>query len=81
MKTISYAMAAEKALDRMAADDKARIEDRLEVYAITGHGDVKALKGSAALRPRVGHFRVIFTEDLHVVSVEEFGNRREIYLR
>jgi|GEM_PF-6748405 hypothetical protein len=36
MKKISYAMAAEKALDRMAADDKARIEDRLEVYAITG---------------------------------------------
>lgn len=80
MKTITYTAAADKALNAMPAETAARIEAKIERYAETGEGDVKALKGSPALRLRVGDYRVIFTETFEVLSVEHIGHRREIYL-
>ncbi|WP_298331742.1 type II toxin-antitoxin system RelE/ParE family toxin [Asticcacaulis sp.] len=79
MKAIIYEPAAERALERINARDRARIEDRLETYALTGHGDIKAMKGLPLLRLRVGDYRVLFTEDLQVLDVIDLGHRRDIY--
>ena len=79
MKTITYTAAADKALDRMATETRDRVESRIEVYALTGHGDVKAMKGRPVLRLRVGDYRVIFTEDMQIIDIINIGHRREIY--
>ena len=64
----------------MPSAEVEKIEAKIERYAVTGESDVKALKASNALRLRVGNYRVIFTEDLEIVDIEDVGHRREIYL-
>ncbi|MFT4091879.1 MAG: type II toxin-antitoxin system RelE/ParE family toxin [Asticcacaulis sp.] len=79
MKTIIYGPAAEKSLERINARDRVRIEERVEAYVLTGHGDIKAMKDVPLLRLRVGDYRVLFTEDLQVLDIFYIGHRREIY--
>lgn len=79
MKTITYYPAAEKALNRMSPDARDRVEARIEVYALTGHGDIKAMKSRPALRLRVGDYRVILTETLEVIDILDIGTRGDIY--
>jgi mRNA interferase RelE/StbE len=79
VKTISYTAAAAEALDRMPVQTAARIEAKMERYAMTGEGDVKALKGLDEYRLRVGDYRIIFTEDLEIVAVVKIGRRDKIY--
>ena len=79
MKTIIYYPAAEKALDRMSAETRDRVEGRIEAYALTGHGDIKAMKGRPLLRLRVGDYRVLFTEDNQVIDIINIGDRSDIY--
>jgi hypothetical protein len=52
---------------------------KLTVYATSGSGDVKRLKGLAGCRLRIGNWRVIFIEDARSITVVAVGNRKEIY--
>jgi len=84
VKTVTYSARADQQLAAMSPENSRRIEARIEQYAIDGGGDVKALRGvvfhgQVALRLRVGPWRVIFTEDMHIVDVEDIGNRASIY--
>jgi mRNA interferase RelE/StbE len=79
MKMITYSAAARKALNKMDAAIAQRIKAGIIRYAETGTGDVKALRGVAALRLRVGDYRIIFTETFDIVAVEKIGNRNKIY--
>ena len=79
VKTVSYMPTAERTLARLAPDVATRIEEKNERYATTGEGDVKALRGQPTLRLRVGDWRVIFTEDLHVIEIVNVGHRSSIY--
>jgi mRNA interferase RelE/StbE len=63
----------------LSATASARIRTRLEAFAATGQGNVKALKGRAGLRLRVGDWRVIFYEDGDTIVVVAVGHRRNIY--
>ncbi len=63
----------------MPEDIRQQIEAKLERYASTGAGDVKALQGEVGKRLRSGDYRVIFTETENAIEVRAIGNRREIY--
>ncbi|MBC7583030.1 type II toxin-antitoxin system RelE/ParE family toxin [Tardiphaga sp. vice352] len=56
-----------------------RILAKLEVFARTGQGDVKKLKGQDGARLRVGDYRVIFYQEFDEIVVIAVGHRREIY--
>jgi mRNA interferase RelE/StbE len=82
MKAISYTRTALKQLRSIDAQAAKLIRAKIEQYA----GDpknlanqVKALKGTEALRLRVGDYRVIFTEDGLVLLILRVGHRRDIY--
>lgn len=79
MKTITYSARADRQLSAIAPEVRERIEARIERYAESGEGDVKAMKGSPTLRLRVGAYRIIFTEDLEILDVLDVGHRSHIY--
>jgi mRNA interferase RelE/StbE len=56
-----------------------RIGKKLEVFAATGQGDVKKLKGQTGARLRVGDWRMIYYEEAATIVVVAVGHRREIY--
>ena len=58
---------------------RARINNKFESFAATGHGDVKRLKGRAGAGLRVGDWRVIFYEERGTIIVTAVGHRRDIY--
>ncbi len=78
MKTITYTLAADRFLSKIQPQDRVWIEGKVERYALTGEGDVKAMTGSPTFRLRVGPFRVIFTETLVVLDVLDVGHRSNI---
>ena len=63
----------------IAPQTASRIEAKIERYALTGEGVVKALKGRYELRLRVADYRVIFTEDFEILAVIKVGNRDSVY--
>ena len=76
--------AAAKAILRMPKRDALALRERLEVFAAdphAPHGWAKPLVGTRAVRLRQGDWRAICRIDsaAGVVSVEEVGNRKEIY--
>jgi mRNA interferase RelE/StbE len=75
MKTIIYTVQAAKDLDALPGDISQQITAGLEVYAMTGRGDVKALQGRPGYRLRVGRYRVIFAEDRVTVLALTIGKR------
>ena len=82
MREISYTRTAIKQLLAIAAKDRVRITDKLRQYSADPASlanQVKALKGSPALRLRVGDYRVIFTDDGVVLLILKVGHRREVY--
>ena len=79
VKTITYTAPADRQLAAMTPDARERIEAKIERYAELGEGDVKAMKGSPTLRPRVDAYRVIFTEHLEILDVLDVGHRSRIY--
>ncbi len=79
MKPIVFTSAAARQWVNLSAAIRTRINDRLEAFAKTGHGDVKKLKGRAGARLRVGDWRVIFYEERGKIIVVAVGHRREIY--
>jgi mRNA interferase RelE/StbE len=79
VKTISYRGAAKRALRKLPAGDRRRIEEKLRAYARTGAGDVKPLVGRDGVRLRVGDYRVIFVETATIIDVMALGHRRDVY--
>ena len=81
-RQISYAKPAVKALRKMGSVAAGRIREKVAQYAIDPialANNVTELKGSELKRLRVGDYRVIFTEDMIVMTVLKVGHRREIY--
>lgn len=76
---IAYTSAATRQWLGLSADVRRRIEAKLTVFAETGHGDVKRLKGRGGARLRVGDWRVIFYVEGDTIIVAAVGHRREIY--
>ena len=79
MKAISFTPASIRQWLELSPDIRKRIDAKLTVYAASGSGDVKRLKGIAGCRLRIGDWRVIFIEDARSITVIAVGNRREIY--
>ena len=67
-----------RALDRTTA---MQIFDGLYRYAVSGVGDVKALKSQHAgkLRLRLGGYRIFFTSDGKLLRILTVRNRAEAY--
>lgn len=81
MKPISYTRSAIKALRKMPRTTSARIVAKVAEYAAdpaSQANNVKALKGSVAIRLRVGDWRVIMNDGA-VLAVLEVGPRGSIY--
>ena len=76
---ITFTPAALRQWIRLNADIRGRIKAKLEMFAETGSGDVKRLKGRAGSRLRVGDWRVIFYAEGDTIVVVAVGHRREIY--
>jgi len=79
MKQIAFTAAGACQWTKLSPDVRSRIDKRLEEFAMTGHGDVKRLKGREGMRLRVGDWRVIFYEDQETIVVAAVGHRRDIY--
>lgn len=79
MKAISYTVLATRQLRKLPADVRERVIDKLNRYAETGAGDVKALTGQPGARLRIGDYRAVFVETADAISVRAVGHRREIY--
>jgi mRNA interferase RelE/StbE len=81
VKAVRYSRAALTSL-RRHANMAPRIEAATTAYA-SGSGEhanqVKALRGSAALRLRIGDFCVIFVESPTAIDVTDIGPRGDIY--
>lgn len=75
MKTIILTASAAKDLDALPRDARERIEAGLDRYAMTGQGDVKALRGRDGYRLRIGSYRVIFDEDATTILAIYIGRR------
>jgi mRNA interferase RelE/StbE len=75
MKTIILSMSAAKDLDALPRDARETIEAGLHRYAISGHGDVKAMTGRDGYRLRIGSYRVIFDEDQTTILAIYIGRR------
>ena len=68
MKRIAFTATGGRQWTKLSPDVRSRIDKRLTEFAITGHGDVKRLKGREGMRLRVGDWRVIFYEDQERLS-------------
>ena len=60
---------ATKDLRKLPAKDQDQIIQKLEVYAASGAGDVKKLKGRAGFRLRHGVWRAMFVVEGNVIVV------------
>jgi mRNA interferase RelE/StbE len=79
VKSVLFTPAATRQWVKLSGNIRQRIDKRLMDFAMTGHGDVKRLKGRAGARLRVGDWRVIFEEDDAAIVVVAVGHRRNIY--
>jgi mRNA interferase RelE/StbE len=79
VKEIEFTSAAVRQWRKLTATTRAQIDHKLKVFAETGVGDVKALKGAAGMRLRSGDWRVVLTMKDNTITVHAVGHRREIY--
>ena len=81
MKRILFRPAAAKDLERLEQRDRDLVEDTIELFAKTGHGDVKKLKGSERdMRLRAGDWRIRFVyEPPDAIRILHIRNRRDAY--
>ena len=80
-KAVTYRPRAAKALRRMPRNTAERIMGKIDAYAAdpgAQANNVRALKGSDAIRLRVGDWRVIM-EDGVVIDVIEIAARGSVY--
>jgi mRNA interferase RelE/StbE len=78
MKRVIYTAGALASLMKHRAV-AARLRAKMERYARTGAGDVKALAGRSEKRLRDGDFRIIFREDATEIHVTRIGPRGAVY--
>jgi mRNA interferase RelE/StbE len=76
---IVFTAAATRQWLDLSADVRGRLNAKLEIFARTGQGDVKRLKGRAGSRLRVGDWRIVFYTEANTIVVVAVGHRREIY--
>jgi mRNA interferase RelE/StbE len=79
MSRIGFTTSATRQWLKLSPHVRERIDKKLEIFASTGQGDVKKLKGQAGARLRAGDWRVIFYEDAGTITIVAVGHRREIY--
>ena len=79
MKEIEFTSAAVRQWRKLTATTRAQIELKLNTFAETGVGDVKALKGVNGMRLRAGDWRVLFTVKANIITIYAVGHRRDIY--
>jgi mRNA interferase RelE/StbE len=79
MKAVSFTPAAFRQWRKLSVDIRKRVDAKLTIYATTGSGDVKRLKGGSGCRLRIGDWRIIFIEDTRSITVIGVGHRNEIY--
>jgi mRNA interferase RelE/StbE len=79
MKAVSFTPAAIRQWRKLSVDIRKRVDTKLTIYARSGSGDVKRLKGGSSCRLRIGDWRVIFIEDPKSITVIGVGHRNEIY--
>ncbi len=86
MKEILYSEKSKKQLKKIIKSDKnsaIAILNKIENYANEVHDtyDIKFLKGEFGdfKRLRVGNYRVIFDEDMKILSIYEIKHRKEAY--
>ena len=75
MRTIVLTHSAARDLDRLPQDARSSVIEALNVYAVSGQGDVKRLSGRDGYRMRVGSYRVIFDEDATTILAIYIGRR------
>jgi len=75
VKTIILTLCAAKDIDSLPRDAREQVEAGLHHYAMTGKGDVKALRGRDGYRLRVGSYRLIFDEDATTILAIYVGRR------
>jgi mRNA interferase RelE/StbE len=76
---IAFTTAATRQWLGLSADIRRRLDAKLTVFAKTGRGDVKRLKGQAGARLRVGDWRIIFYVESETIVVTAVGHRSHIY--
>ncbi|WP_022722840.1 type II toxin-antitoxin system RelE/ParE family toxin [Rhodopseudomonas sp. B29] len=76
---IAFTPAATRQWLKLSPQIRARIKAKLDVFAATGNGDIKKMKGQTGARLRVGDWRVIFYEEADTIIVAAVGHRREVY--
>ena len=79
MGQILYTPTATRQLLKLSPQVRERIGKKLDVFAATGQGDVKKLKGQTGTRLRIGDWRVIYYEGAGTIVVVAVGDRRDIY--
>jgi len=79
VKEIEFTSAAVRQWRKLTATTRAQIEFKLNTFAETGIGDVKALRGVTGMRLRAGDWRVLFTVKANTITIHAVGHRRDIY--
>ena len=79
MKEIEFTSAAIRQWRKLTDATRAQVDLKLQAFARSGAGDVKALKGAPGMRLRAGDWRVLFTVKDNTITVHAVGHRREIY--
>lgn len=75
MKTIVLTAMAAKMFDALPTEIQQQISAGLDLYAISGTGDIKRLQGQSGYRLRIGRYRVLFAEDMTTILVIQLGKR------
>ena len=81
MKQVTYQSAALKTLRKMPVNTARRIVAKVDAYATdpaSQANNVKALKGTDAIRLRVGDWRVVMI-DAEVIDVIKIAPRGSVY--
>jgi mRNA interferase RelE/StbE len=81
-RRLVYRPAAQRELERLDRSEAGRIIRALESFAVTGRGDIKALKGAlkGRYRLRVGKWRIFFSFDQPgTIVVIDIDNRGQAY--
>jgi mRNA interferase RelE/StbE len=81
MKTIVLSKDAERDFDALPMKAQKAIEEALIGYALNGKGDLIRMVGRPGFRMRVGHYRIILTEDGSTVLAIYIGRRNEATYR
>ncbi|MBM6595979.1 type II toxin-antitoxin system RelE family toxin [Microvirga pudoricolor] len=78
-KTLVYTKAAARSFWNFPESVQEQLLEALRIYALTGEGDVKQMKGGLGLRMRIGDYRVVFDETTETISILAAGHRRDVY--